>query len=111
MQHTIGYCEFSWTLDFESEMSEASRPIGYGGRKVQGRLINPPIRITLSAAARRRMEQVGIEPDRVRKAFDYHMHVKPFHATTFFRLCIPAGLRAATPEDRGGAPLQQFSVR
>jgi hypothetical protein len=86
MQHTIGYCEFSWTLDFESEMSEASRPIGYGGRKVQGRLINPPIRITLSAAARGRIEQVGIEPDRVRQAFNHHMQMKSFHAIAFFRL-------------------------
>jgi hypothetical protein len=111
MQHTIGYCEFSWTLDFESEMSEASRPIGYGGRKVQGRLINPPIRITLSAAAWGRIEQVGIEPDRVRQAFNHHMQMKPFHAITFFRLDIPARLRNAALGDCGGAPLQQFLVR
>jgi hypothetical protein len=92
-------------------MSEASRPIGYGGRKVQGRLINPPIRITLSAAARGRIEQVGIEPDRVRQAFNHHMQMKPFHAIAFFRLDIPARLRKAAPGDCGGAPLQQFLVR
>ncbi len=107
----IEHCELGWTLHFKSEMSEAGRPTDDRGRKIDGRFINSPIRITLSAAARRRVEQVGIEPDRVRQPFDHHMQMKPFHAMTFFRLDVPAELRTAAPEDRGGAPLQQFSVR
>lgn len=111
MQDTIARCEFGWTLHFESEMSEAGGSIGDRGRKIHGGFINSPIGITCSAAARRRIEQVGIEPDRIRQAFDHHMQMKPFHAITFLRLDIPAGLCTAAPEKRGGAPLQQFSVR
>jgi hypothetical protein len=36
--------------------------------------------------------QVGIEPDRVRQAFNHHMQMKSFHAITFFRLDIPANV-------------------
>jgi hypothetical protein len=107
----IERCEFCWSLHFESEMSEAGRPMGDRGRKIHGGFINSPIGITCSAAARRRLEQVGIEPDRVRQAFDHHMQMKPFHAITFLCLDIPAGLRTTAPWDRDGAPLQQFSVR
>ena len=107
----IERCEFCWSLHFESEMSEAGRPMGDRGRKIHGGFINSPIGITCSAAARRRLEQVGIEPDRVRQAFNHHMQMKPFHAITFFRLDIPARLRNAALGDCGGAPLQQFSVR
>jgi hypothetical protein len=65
----------------------------------------------LSAAARRRIQQVEIEPDRVRQALDRNMQMKAFHAITLFRCDTPAVLRTAAPGDRRGAPWQQFSVR
>ena len=92
-------------------MSEAGGPMGERGRKIHGGFINSPIGIIGSAAARRHIEQAGIEPDRVRQAFDHHVQMKPLHAITFLRLDIPAGLCTTAPWDRDGAPLQQFSVR
>jgi hypothetical protein len=110
MQHAINRRQFGRAFDLEAAMGEANRPIGNRGRKIEGRLIHPPVGVPRPATARRCVEKAGIEPDRLRQAFDHDMQVKPFHAGTFFRLEPRAGRHTAGAQV-SGAPWQQFSVR
>jgi hypothetical protein len=110
MQYAINPRQFGWAFHIKAEMGEAGRAIGERGRKVERRLIHPPTGVTRSAAARRCVEQFGIERNRVRQAFDHDMHMKPLHAITFFCLDVRAGRHTAGAQV-SGAPLQQFSVR
>ena len=110
MQNAINRRQLCLIFDFEAEMGETDRPIGDGGRKIEGRLIHPPIGVARSTTARRYIEQAGIELDGLRQAFDHDMQMKSFHAGTLFRFERRAGRHAAGAQDCG-APWQQFSVR
>ena len=110
MQHAIDCVQFGRAFHFKSKVREADRPIDDRGGKIESRLVNPPVGVTRAAAARSRIEQAGIESDRVRQTIDHDIQMKPFHAVTFFGLGAEMGRQTAGAQV-SGAPSQQFSVR
>ena len=90
-------------------MRDALRTIRDRGRKIQGRLVDPPIGVFFPATTWPRIEKAGIEPDRFRQALDHDVHVKPRHAVTFPRLETVAGLHSTAGAHL--TPPQQLSVR
>jgi hypothetical protein len=56
MQHAINRGQLGRIFDFKAEMGEAGRPIGERGRKIEGRLIHPPIGVARSTTTRRFIE-------------------------------------------------------
>ena len=111
MQRAIDRLQVSRAIHLEPEMCGTDRPMPDRSCEIQGRLIDPPIRVGRAVAAWGRREQIGIKPDRLLQVIDPDMHVQALHDTAAFALLPGAGLHTAAGAHFSGAPPQQFSVR